>query len=567
MKRIALLTILFLLVKQVVFGEGIITNAYHSAQYTRMLSRNATTSIDAVYYNPAGLIKMADGWHFATYNQGIFTEKFIETGFPESLINNRRFEGSSQKSVLPSAFAVYKKNDLAFSLGFGPVGAGVTGKFDNGLPTFEIPLTQIVPGLSGLTEIDPSYDVTGYDSDIYFNGESQYWGIQFGVTYQVNPVFSLYGGVRYLPARNAYRGSVKNIQLKVGNEYYLAPEWLNQTAAEIRDVKVADAREAYERLIFGADELGPLVRDNATSGMTISELESSGAIPLGAREEIEWGLSILEFTPEEIEVMPVSEVQSHYYDGAEYYNDLATNKLPQTADDLEQAAERAEDQEMDTKQTGDAITPVIGINFFPLENLVVAVKYEMKTTLPMKNNTRVDDLGMFPDGEVENNNIPSVCAVGVGYKANKWLEAQLSYTMYFEKGVEWGYNPRDIAAWQNVDFNQIRERKINRFGMELGLGLQFNITENFALSAGGLYGNPGVDESYQNDFSYSIPSVTAGGGFRWNIANGLVFDAGLSKSFYEDREVEFTDPEVGTYFDTVGKSSFAFSAGISYYFF
>jgi long-chain fatty acid transport protein len=275
-------------------------------------------------------------------------------------------------------------------------------------------------------------------------------------------------------------------------------------------------------------------------------------------------LLFLDFTPEQIAVMPVTEVQSNFYDGADYYDNLATNKLPQTADDLEQAAERAEDKEMDTKQTGDAITPVIGINFFPLENLVVAIKYEMKTTLPLKNNTRLDHLGMFPDGEEENNNIPSVCAVGIGYKANKWLETQLSYTMYFEKGIDWGYNPRDIAAWQNVDFNKIRERKINRFGMELGLGFQFTITDNFALSAGGLYGSPGVDESYQNDFSYSIPSLTAGGGFRWNITNRLVLDAGLSKSFYKNQEVKFTDPEVGTYFDTMGKSSIAFSAGISY---
>lgn len=564
MKKAAFIILLLLLVKQVVLAEGIITNAYQSAQYARMLSRNAATAIDAVYYNPAGLIRMADGWHIAAYNQGIYSNRFIETGFPQSLINNTCFEGTSQKPVLPSAFAVYKKNDLAFSLGFGPVGSGVTGNFEKGLPTFEIPLTQIVPGLAGLTEIDPSYDVTGYDADIYFNGQSQYWGIQFGVTYRVNPVFSVYGGVRYLPARNSTLGHVKNIQLKVDDAYYWAPEWLNKTAREIREVKVVDAYNASERLNFGAEELDPLVRDNMTNQKTLSELDEMGAFPPGAREEIEEGLLILDFTPEQIEVMPVAEVQSHFFDGAEHYNDLATNKLPQTANDLEEAAERAEDQEMDTEQTGDGITPIIGINFYPLENLVVALKYEMKTTLPLKNNTRVDDLGMFPDGEVENNNIPSVFAVGVGYKINRWLETQLSYTMYLEKGVDWGYNPRDIAAWQNDDFTQIRERKINRAGMELGLGLQFNITNNFALSAGGLYGKPGVDESYQNDFSFSVPSVTAGGGFSWKIGRKLALDAGFSKSFYHDQKVPFTDPEVGSYFDTVGKSSFAFSAGISY---
>jgi hypothetical protein len=41
---------------------GLVTNTNQSAMYTRLQSRNASTSIDAVYYNPAGLTKLGDGF-------------------------------------------------------------------------------------------------------------------------------------------------------------------------------------------------------------------------------------------------------------------------------------------------------------------------------------------------------------------------------------------------------------------------------------------------------------------------------------------------------------------------
>ena len=53
---------------------GIVTNTNQSAQFIRTMSRNASTDIDAVYFNPAGLVRMDDGFHFALHNQTIFQE-------------------------------------------------------------------------------------------------------------------------------------------------------------------------------------------------------------------------------------------------------------------------------------------------------------------------------------------------------------------------------------------------------------------------------------------------------------------------------------------------------------
>ena len=42
-------------------GGGLLTNYNQSAQYVRMLSRNASLDIDGVFYNPAGLTSLRMG--------------------------------------------------------------------------------------------------------------------------------------------------------------------------------------------------------------------------------------------------------------------------------------------------------------------------------------------------------------------------------------------------------------------------------------------------------------------------------------------------------------------------
>jgi hypothetical protein len=102
----------FFMFAQLAFAGGLLTNTNQSAQFIRMMSRNASTGIDAVYFNPAGLIKMEDGWHFAVYNQTIFQTKPVDSKFP--LLNDGSYEGVVNVPVFPTAFAVYKMDNWLF---------------------------------------------------------------------------------------------------------------------------------------------------------------------------------------------------------------------------------------------------------------------------------------------------------------------------------------------------------------------------------------------------------------------------------------------------------------------
>ncbi|MGM0620989.1 MAG: hypothetical protein ACQETJ_08095 [Bacteroidota bacterium] len=528
----------FLMLFQIAFAGGLLTNTNQSAQFIRMMSRNASTGIDAVYFNPAGLIKMEDGWHFAVYNQTIFQTKPVDSEFP--LLNDGYYEGVVNVPAFPTAFAVYKEDNWAFSLGFGPNGGGGSAEYDRGLPSFEIPITKVVPGLAGLTQIDPSLDVTGYSADLAFSGSSVFWGIQLGATYQFSDMLSVYGGVRYLPAKNSYQGSIQNIQLKVDGGEYPAPAWLRGVSTQV---------EGYgDMAAQGATSVQPII-DGGGEDYRLPELEQAGMITSAQRAELEQGLSML--GSENPSQMTVDEIQKYF--------EKRRDDLYGTADQLETTAGQLGDKEVDTEQTGAGITPMIGFNFSPDDYWNFAVKYEMKTNLELENNTTIDDLELFPNKSKSRSDLPSILGVGVGY-SDESFEAQLSYNMYFNKGVDWGKNTRDIAASHST----IRDREIDKNGFEVGLGLQYNFTDEFAFSVGGLYGDMGVADSYQSDFSYSNPSVTAGAGIEWMLADGLILDAGFSNTFYQDQTVSFTDPDVGPYNETLGKTTMTFAVGLSY---
>ena len=553
MKKLTLFAALLMLI-QVAFAGGLLTNTNQSAQFIRMLSRNASTDIDAVYFNPAGLIKLQDGWHFAFYSQTIFQDKTVDSKFP--LLNDGHYVGKVQVPVFPTAFAVYKKENWAFSLGFGPNAGGGSADFDRGLPSFEIPITKVVPGLAGLTQIDPALNVTGYDANLSFSGSSIFWGIQLGATYQINDVLSVYGGVRYMPSKNVYKGSIQNVQLEVGGQYYSAPTWLEGAASTVTGLS-----DQLQTLADMPQTLSPYL--DMAGGYTLSQLEGAGQIDATMKAGIEAGLELMGLPQGQIDVMTLNQINDAYVQASPGFQGQS-NMLASTATTLNATAGQLGDKEVNTEQTGAGITPILGVNISPNEDWNIAIKYEHKTYMNLTNNTTVDDLGLFPDGAKVNSDVPGILGLGLGYKGLDWLEAQLSYTMYFNKGVDWGYNTRDMAIWRDVDPTKIRHREIDKNGYELGLGLQFNLSDNFAISVGGLYGDMGVADSYQSDFSYSNPSMTWGGGIKWSITDRLILDAGFSDTFYKDQTVTFNDPDVGNYKETLGKTTLNFAAGLSY---
>jgi long-chain fatty acid transport protein len=203
MKKSLILAVAFLVSVPLAFSS-IVTNTNQSIGYYRLLARNASLDIDAVYYNPAGLTRLQDGFHVAFHNQIIRQDKTIVNDF--AYLNNHTYVGEVRVPLFPDFYAVYKKGPLAFSFGFGPNAGGGSADFATGLPSFETGFATLPVLLSSM-----GLPTTKYGADIAFKGSSIYLGFQGNVSYAINEMFSAAFGLRYISAKNTYEGSIKNV--------------------------------------------------------------------------------------------------------------------------------------------------------------------------------------------------------------------------------------------------------------------------------------------------------------------------------------------------------------------
>jgi long-subunit fatty acid transport protein len=536
MKRLTLIAAI-VLVAQVVMAGGILTNSNQSAQFVRMLSRNASTQIDAVYFNPAGVMMMENGFHIAVHNQSLFQTRTITT---EATLNRKEFIGDVSAPAFPTAFAVYKMDKFAFSLGFGPNGGGGSANYKNGLPSFEKQVA-VLPGSLTAAGVPTS----AYSANINFDGQSVYWGIQLNGSYKVSDIFSVSAGVRVLLATNTYTGTMGDIKINPnqpafgaaynGSSMVSAPQFFTDAANVITGWKNgADAFKAGLTPIVSGGGGTVLLANGTTVGLTSTQIA-----------QIQGLLGAAGLTPAQIGAINIQTAQATLTAASPAF---ATKAATMTAYSVATG-----NKEVDTKQTGKGYTPVIGINITPIENMQIGLRYEFKTALKLTNATKVDGTGLFPDGQKTSSDIPAILSAGVDYRFGKKMNAQLSYTNYFDKGVDWGYNINKDSQGNPV------KRTIDHNLWEIALGLQYDISEKFAVSVGGSKSQTGVSEQYQSDFSYSNSSMTGAFGFQWKLNKALTLDAGMLYTVYDDAKKSF-----GTYSETYDKVNSGFAIGLSY---
>ncbi|MDR2956213.1 MAG: aromatic hydrocarbon degradation protein [Prevotella sp.] len=225
-KNVLIFTILITLFNTItLFAGGILTNTNQSAHFIRMVARDASTQIDAAYTNPAGLVKLKEGFHFSFTNQSAFQTRTITSTFPlfQGFGGNQTkvFKGEASAPIVPSLQAAYKKGKWVLSGSIAVTGGGGKATFNNGLPSFEsgMALTPIiVNGVGqGLTAMNENISLTAknYSVDQYMTGSSFIYGAQIGGSYAINNMFSVYGGFRLNIVNNGYEGHLRDLQTEI----------------------------------------------------------------------------------------------------------------------------------------------------------------------------------------------------------------------------------------------------------------------------------------------------------------------------------------------------------------
>jgi long-chain fatty acid transport protein len=485
---------------------GLVTNDNQSAAWVRLPSRNASTSIDAVYYNPAGLMKLENGFHASISNQSVLQTREIKNYYAgpggSYGLNQHSFKGTVKAPLFPSIYAVYKLDKFAFSVGFNPIGGGGGAEYKNGLPSFEMGPSDLVPSLR------PSYGADAYRLNVYFKGSSTFLGYQGNVSYKVNDWLSVAVGLRYVTAENTYEGHLTDIEVELPSGWTRADDIMKGIASS-----ATSAATATTGLIAAG-----------AGSRTFAQVQGAGFITAAQRAQLEGALTSFGYPI----ATPISSADAIFKGAAAKYTATAT---------------LLGDQSADATQTGSGIAPIFSANFTPSENLNIAVKFEMATKLDLKNKTKQDllvaydatgaPITMFPNGEKTRNDMPAMAAVGIDYKASSTLKLSFGGNFYFDKNADYGhkYDNDLISATPTVHIGNNDIMSKNRWTIQGGM--EYTLSQKLLLSCGYVYANQGANQLYQSDLTYGLSTSTFGIGGAYSVTDKIQINLGLGYTWYK----------------------------------
>jgi|WetSurMetagenome_2_1015567.scaffolds.fasta_scaffold01348_13 long-chain fatty acid transport protein len=516
---------------------GLVTNTNQSAMFTRLQNRNASTTIDAVYYNPAGLTKLGDGFYFSINNQTIGQTKTVGNNYTYLTGTPVDYVGKVSAPIYPGVYVAYKTGKLAFSAGFNPVGGGGGAKYDKGLPSFEMGISDLVPLL-----VSKGFPTSQYDANIYFKGTSVYFGYQGNVSYKINDMISVAAGIRLVSAKNTYSGHLRNIRI---NPTYPA---------------------------FGAAFNGSMVlaTDFFTSGATFLNglATSSNAAAAGLTTAIGGGVPAA--TP--LSAMPAATVAGvTQLLGAAGIDATGMNigtaaatlsavapAFTANANQMTAYAGQTQNIEVDAEQSGTGYTPIISVNISPSDKVNISVKYEFQTKLTLTTKVKPNmGGGIFTDGAKLIADMPALLAFGAEVKPIDKLMVAATFNMYFDKNV-------DYDGSESLDI-----KMIDKNFLEYGLGAEYSLTEKLRASLGWVATKTGVNAYYQNDQEYSTNTNSLGAGIGYHITPKIDLNLGGQYTFYAEGTKDFnhmlgTIPVPVT--ETYNKKTWLFAVGLDFAF-
>lgn len=520
---------------------GLVTNNNQSAMFTRLQNRNASTAIDAVYFNPAGLTKLGNGFFASINNQTVGQTKTVGNNYQFLSGTNggtvyKEYVGKVSAPIFPGVYVAYNTGNFSFSAGFNPVGGGGGAKYDKGLPSFEMGISDLVPSTAA------KFGTTAYSADIFFEGSSVYFGYQANAGYKINDMFSVAAGLRLVSAKNTYNGHLTDISIN--------PNYPAFGAGYTGGMSSASA--------FFND--GSTFLNGLSTSATAAAAGLSGAIaggvpattPLSAMPA-----ATVAGVTQLLGAAGISAAGMNIGTAAATLNGVAP-VFTSNANTLAGYSAQTQDIQVDAEQTGTGYTPIISLNISPSEKLNVSIRYEFKTKLELT--TKVNDNkggGIFEDGKKIIADMPATLALGAEYKPTDKLMVAATLNTYFDKNVDY-----DGSESQTINM-------IDKNFLEYGLGLQYDLSLKLRASLGWLATSTGVNSNYQNDQEYSTNTNSFGAGFGYSISPKIDLNIGGQYTFYSEGTKDFSKTLgtlTPTWTETYNKKTWIVGVGLDFAF-
>lgn len=452
-----IIVVAILLTSQFSWAGGLLTNTNQSVTFLRNPARDAAIAIDGVYFNPAGVVFLNDGWHLSINIQNAHQTRSVNSTFGAFAFGtqnegktNKTFKGVANAPILPALQTAYNKGKWSFQFNFAVTGGGGKAEFAKGLGSFEssvamLPLlsghldaltTKLGLGALGLPAIEQ------YDMDTYMRGRQYYFGFTLGTAYQINDHLSVYGGLRLLYGNANYYGYVRNIKVRTAGstEFVNAPSaFTAQSAAAFEAAgKYAAAAEQYAKAgnVAAATAAAASAKDYKIKGASLGALG------------------------------------------------IATQDVTLNCD-----------------QTGWGLAPILGIDY-KTGDFNFAAKYEFKTSMRLKNKSansesakNLKQLAKFEDGKEVEEDSPSLLTVGAQWSVLPTLRLNAGWHHYFDKNAHLYNNKQKLLGGDTNEYL---------------FGAEYDINKRFTVSGGTQVTRYQMTDEYMEDISFNVNSYSFG---------------------------------------------------------
>ena len=488
---------------------GLLTNTNQNIAFNRNFARVGAIGIDGVYFNPAGVAFLDQGFHLSLNFQNVYQTREITSTFSVPALANtpyeypfklnggnttdgsKFYEGKASVPILPSFQVAYNKDKWSFQAGFGLTGGGGKASFNEGLPSFErqiaiLPalINQQLPTFSTLLGQQET-PATSYSMQSYMSGHQYNFGLQLGVAYKINENLSVFGGARFNYIYNKYEGNITNISADVNGNSQNLYEYFGSKAKLLTEKAAALQAQAVA----------------AKTQADAYQAQANAATDPTAKAQLQ-------------------AAANQYAAGAQQAS-AGAKMVSAGADKLNSSKELVKDRYVEVSQRGWGITPILGIDY-RTGKWNFAARYEFTTKFNIENNTKRDDTQKYENGVNTPNDIPGILALGAQYEVLKNLRVMAGYNHYFDKDAR-------------MDNNKQRFLKHNT--QEFLAGVEWDINPSVTVSAGGqrtLYGLG--DGKYLTDLSFVTSSYSFGVGAKIKVAK----NAHLNVAYFFTNYSKFT---------------------------
>ena len=184
--------------------------------------------------------------------------------------------------------------------------------------------------------------------------------------------------------------------------------------------------------------------------------------------------------------------------------------------EAQKMSEATSDKELNIRQKGWGVTPIIGLHFRH-GKWDVGAKYEMTTRLNVENKTR-GNVPLFKDGVNTPYDIPGILSAGVTYKFLPTLRGSIGYSHYFDKHAKMADD---------------KQKHIKQGTNEYMAGVEWDVTRWAQVSTGLQRTKFGVGDKYQSDMSFVLSSYSVGLGAGFLLAENVKLNVGYFWTHYD----------------------------------